>query len=73
MRSIQMDFFIANGFVHAICVCTRRTITGTVSDATGPVPGVNVTAKVGVQTGLMVNILLKLNWRCFSLFFCRND
>lgn len=31
-----------------------RTITGTVSDATGPVPGVNVTVKgtkVGVQTG----------------------
>ena len=32
----------------------ERTITGTVSDATGPVPGVNVTVKgtkVGVQTG----------------------
>jgi hypothetical protein len=29
----------------------KRTITGTVSDATGPVPGVNVTVKVGVQTG----------------------
>jgi hypothetical protein len=23
-------------------VCTRRTITGTVTDGTGPVPGVNV-------------------------------
>ena len=32
----------------------ERTITGTVSDATGPIPGVNVTVKgtkVGVQTG----------------------
>ena len=42
----------------------EKTVSGIVSDETGPVPGVNVVVKGtknGIQTDLVVNILLKLN------------
>jgi hypothetical protein len=72
MRSKFKWIFSFNGFVHAICVCTRRTITGTVSDATGPVPGVNVQVKgtkVGVQTGFDGKYSIKAKTGCLVYSF----
>ena len=55
MRSkFKWIFSLLMALSMQLAFAQERTITGTVSDATGPIPGVNVTvqgAKVGVQTG----------------------
>jgi hypothetical protein len=45
MKSKFKWIFVAIGFVDAICVRTEKTVTGVVSDASGPLPGANVIVK----------------------------
>jgi hypothetical protein len=47
---IQMDSSAIVGVFHAVLFAQEKTVTGVVTDATGPLPGVNVLIK-GSRTG----------------------
>jgi hypothetical protein len=51
---IQMDFNVIDSVINAVFFAQQKTVSGVVSDSSGPVPGVNVVVKGtrGVQTNM---------------------
>jgi hypothetical protein len=63
-----MDSSAIVGVFHAVLFAQEKTVTGVVTDATGPLPGVNVLIKgsrTGVQTNLDGKYSIKANQEMF--------
>jgi hypothetical protein len=51
---IQMDFNVIDSVINAVFFA-QKTVSGVVSDSSGPVPGVNVVVK-GTKSGVQTNM-----------------
>jgi hypothetical protein len=52
---IQMDFNVIDSVINAVFFAQQKTVSGVVSDSSGPVPGVNVVVK-GTKSGVQTNM-----------------
>jgi hypothetical protein len=59
MSQIQMDFNVIDSVINAVFFAQEKTVSGVVSDSSGPLPGVVVVkgTKKGSQQVRMVNTL----------------
>jgi hypothetical protein len=50
-----MDFNVIDSVINAVFFAQQKTVSGVVSDSSGPVPGVNVVVK-GTKSGVQTNM-----------------